>query len=580
MDQIIEPFSKESILNKLIAKRVKAAKRIHDKFILENYTLNSKPKMERKKEDIFQYMPSRKNWVTLGKNNRQKQVLAIKNSIGKTYISKDSISKNKKRIILTIAKDSKLKQQPDYLVRLNSYINDIINDFTNNTISISAPMVIPKKKDEKGEQLRPLCIFPLRDNLILQETNSFLIKNFDSLFYDCSYAFRGKRIFENKIEKIPTHHDTVDKIIQYQEKHKDQDIYVTEYDLKKFFDTIDHSIIRKKFKKLLNNKAIKISDFWKIRVEHIFEEYLNCYTFYKNVFSINDDKQKLKKFGYPKGKFEWVEDELEKKYGKKFINKEIGIPQGGALSGFIANLVLNEADEKLMKLNDPDLLYLRYCDDMIMLHTNKRKLEKAAKIYKRVVKRNKLFIHKPENKKEDYNRSFYDSKSRELYIWGDIKEHKVPWISFVGYQIGFNGEVRIRCTSIKKELKKQEKIVHDTIQQISLNPIKNPNMVIRSVIHRLQGMSVGHVNLYSKDLNPSLCWVNGFQKINKNKYTKQQMKGLDKNRCKQISKLCYEVYKIKNSQNVDNSVKNLILDDPQIIYSGKPFSYYGWLEHK
>ena len=127
-------------------------------------------------------------------------------------------------------------------------------------------------------------------------------------------------------------------------------------------------------------------------------------------------------------------------------------------------------------------------------------------------------------------------------------------------------------------MNKQEKIVTDTIKQISRNEIKNPNMVIRSVIHRLQGMSVGHVILYSYDPAPSLCWVNGFRKINKNIYTKQQMKGLDKNRCKQISRLSYEVF--KHTKKTDQQSQNTNTLDPEIIYSGKPFSYYGWLEKK
>ena len=522
-------------------------------------------------------MPSRKRWVSLGRNNRQKEVISVKDVSKKAYIAKDSISKNSKRLELTIKKDRTLKKPPLYLINLDNYINNIIEDFTNNTIKISSPTIIAKKKNDISNALRPLCIFNLRDNIILQETNSFLIQNYDKLFYDCSYAFRGKRCFENKEERVPTHHDTIDRILDFQKKHKNENIFVTEYDLKKFFDTIEHDIIRKKFNQLLNNKNVSVSDFWKERISHVFNEYLNKYTFVKNVYNINTNKLKLKELGYPDGEFEWPITELKKIHRKKIYDKNIGIPQGGALSGFIANLVLNEVDERLMKLKDPDLLYLRYCDDMIMLHTNKRKLKKAAKIYKKVIKKNRLIIHPPV-KIDEYNKAFYDSKSREFYTWGDIQEHKIPWISFVGYQISYKGEVRVRCSSFKKELNKQEKIVTDTIKQISRNEIKNPNMVIRSVIHRLQGMSVGHVNLYSYDPAPSLCWVNGFRKINKNIYTKQQMKGLDKNRCKQISRLSYEVF--KHTKKTDQQSQNTNTLDPEIIYSGKPFSYYGWLEKK
>ena len=578
MSKKLDPFSKDSIISKMISKRVKSAKRTHDRYILTNYTINKNTK-KTDPDEICKYMPPRKKWVSIGVENRTKNVISIKGNNQTLLSSLDSVKKNKKRIELTILKDSILSAQPKYLSDLNSFIDGIINDFNQNNINIASPRIIPKKKDQSGKKLRPLCVFDLRDNIILQETNSFLVQRCDNFFCDCSFAFRG-RMQINGEDRIPTHHDTIDKIIEYRNKHSNEKIYVTEYDLKKFFDTIDHSIILKKLDSLLNERSLQIDNFWKTRIKNIFEKYLSCYTFYDCVFSKNSNTKYLQEFGFPDGKFEWV-PELEKKFKKNKKFQRIGVPQGGALSGFIANLVLNEVDCNLMNLNDPDLLYLRYCDDMIMLHTNKRKLRKAAKIYRRIIKKNKLFIHKP-TKVKKYDKDFYESKSRSIYIWGDKREKKIPWISFVGYQIGFNGEVRIRKQSIKKELDKQKKIVDDTIKQISRNQIKNPLKIIRSVIQRLQGMSIGHVNLYSYDPNPSLCWITGFSKINKNKYTSQQMKGLDKNRCRQIKRLCkYIENKMIKKSNIDNIItKDNTRNDPEIIYSGKPFSYYAWIEKK
>lgn len=577
MNKKYEPFTKESILSKMINKRVKSAKRTHDRYILSNYTVSKDNKKEIQ-DEICKYMPSRKKWISLGELKRRKEVNSNKSGNQICFSSIDSVKKNKKRLELTIIKDSSLAIKPKYFSDLNQFIDDIIEDFNHDKLSIRTPRIIPKKKDETGKKLRPLCVFELRDNIILQEVNSFLIQNCDKYFCNCSYAFRGKMQINGKM-KIPTHHDTIDKILQYRNAHLNEKIYVTEYDLKKFFDTIDHSIISKKLDLLLDEKTLQIDDFWKTRIRHVFDNYLSCYTFYDCIFSKNKDYKYLKESGFPNGEFEWV-SELKKQFKKKNCKKRIGIPQGGALSGFIANLVLNEVDQKLMELNDPDLLYLRYCDDMIMLHTNKKKLKKAATIYRKVIKKNKLFVHKP-TKIKKYDKNFYESKSRSIYIWGDIKENKIPWISFVGYQIGFKGEVRIRKQSIKKELDKQKKVVDDTIKQISNKQMKNPLKIIRSVIQRLQGMSVGHINLYSYDPNPSLCWITGFSKLNKNRFTIQQMKGLDKNRCKQIKRLCkYIEYKKEKNQNKNNVQKDNTRDDPEIIYSGKPFSYYAWIEKK
>ena len=579
MEKNVEPFTKESVLSKMISKRIKSAKRCHDRYILSNYTVNKNIKTKEIQEEICNYMPPRKRWVSLGESKRRKKTISLNRPNQTVFTSIDSVRKNKKRLELTIMQDSKLSPPPKYYSNLINFIDDILNDFNQNQISISSPKIIPKKKDEEGKKLRPLCIFALRDNLILQETNSFLIKHYDEYFSDCSYAFRGKREI-NGTKKIPTHHDTIDKILEYKKRHSQERIYVTEYDLKKFFDTIDHRIIKRKVRKLLHyNTKSHISHFWKIRIRHIFSEYLSCYTFYKCVFSKNEDKKYLRKHGFPNGHFEWVEEDLKHLYGKRYTKKKIGIPQGGALSGFIANLVLDEVDKKLMELNDPDLLYLRYCDDMIMLHTDKTKLEKAANLYKSIIKHNKLFIHEPVTINH-YDASFYDSKSRNIYEWGAPQNNMVPWISFVGYQIGYKGEIRIRKQSVEKEINKQEKIVNETIHQISHYPIKSPLRVIRSVIQRLQGMSVGHINLYSFDNNPSLCWITGFCKLTNNYFSRKQMKRLDANRCKQIKRLCKEVRKYVNQVPKSNSVEDNSKNEPEIIYSGKPFSYFGWLEKK
>ena len=278
--------------------------------------------------------------------------------------------------------------------------------------------------------------------------------------------------------------------------------------------------------------------------------------------------------------FKWISDcDLKSEYGENYKSIKIGIPQGGALSGFIANLVLDEVDTNILKLNDPDLLYLRYCDDMIMLHTNKEKLDMALTVYMDTIKKNKLFIHTPQQI-DKCDESYYKCKSKKPYEWGDFHLGRIPWISFVGYQIGFDGEIRVRKSSIEKEIKKQDRIVGDAISRIKHNVICCPNRIIRSVIKRLQGMSIGYINLYYYDAKQSLCWANGFNKLNSNIFSKKQMRLLDQNRCKVIKILCKEVSSLKKAF-PDRVVENVVeWQDAKIIYSGKPFSYFGWLEHK
>jgi retron-type reverse transcriptase len=581
-----ENFFSENLIRKaLINKRVKLAKKNHDKYIVSNYIKNGNKKYcgKNKNDLLYDIMPCRREWVQLG----YERVCEID---GKK-VPIDSVKKNKKRLERTILRDEKKELVPQYLQRQKSFIREIRTSFFNNSLTISSPTIIPvlkkKPKPDQGKgEARPLCIFDLNSNLILQETNRFLTKKFDSLFENCSFAFRGKG--EN--QRIPSHHDTIAKLLEYRDKHSSEEIYVTECDLQKFFDTINHDIIEKKFNCLLNNRRIKVSRFSKKRIKTIFEQYLNCYDFQTSVYSFNKDETYFKKNRCENCEFKWIDiDGLKRIYGDDFSNCKIGVPQGGALSGFIANLVLDEIDKAIKNLNDPDLLYLRYCDDMIMLHTNKDKLNAALQTYLSIAKKNKLFVHDPK-KIERYDKSFYGTKSKLPYKWGAPSNNttnvtSVPWISFVGYQIGFNGEVRVRFDSVKKEMSKQNRIVGNAVKQIKKANEDgfdfNKNSIIKSVIHRLQGMSVGHVKLYSENKAPTLCWANGFKMLNANVFSFRQMRSLDRNRCREIHILCSEFKKFENNTIDETDVTGEGSEIPnEIIFSGKPFSYYNWLQKK
>ena len=574
-DDGVHLFSKESLCKSLIKKRVKLAKKNHDKHIVSNYVKTKKKSIPEKKNDddeiIYRIMPKRRDWVHLGKQ-RYTEINGIK-------VPKDSVKNNMERLRLTILRDMGKNAKPKYLKELKNYIRKIQFSVLINNLKIDEPEIKPMKKKE-GEA-RPLCIFKLKSNLILQEINRFLIKKYDCMFEESSFAFRGK----NKDGYIPSHHDTVKTILDYRNKHFVEGIYVTECDLQKFFDTINHEIIQKKFDILLGNQSIKVSSFWKKRAKKVFNKYLECYDFPRKVYSCNGNDEFFGKNRCEGCEFKWIKvDRLKELYGDDYATCKIGIPQGGALSGFIANLVLDEVDKGLKELNDPDLLYLRYCDDMIMLHTNKDKLKIALDKYLEIIKKNKLFVHES-LPIEKYDKTFYGKKSKLPYKWGPVKEDAVPWISFVGYQIGFDGKVRVRLDSINKEKAKQNLIVGKAVKQVEDANRQgldfNTNKIIKSVIHRLQGMSVGHVKMYADNKNPTLCWANGFKMLNANNFSLSQMRSLDRNRCKEINILCHKLRELnKKDEAVDFEIYDEKDVSTEIIFSGKPFSYYNWLQKK
>ena len=562
----MELFARESITSRLINRRVKLAKRMHDRAILEGYCRSNRP-ICRSEDDslIYRVMPPRRKWRTLTIEERK-------------YVS-DSLATNKKRLKKTIEFDEKLQEKPQYYSELDSLIHEIQERGLNLSTKIGPPLIIPKKKDPKfvKKELRPICVYGLVDNIILQEVNSFLTKIFDPLFLNCSYAFRSK----SSNGRIPSHHDTITKILEYQKKHKNEKIYVAECDLQKFFDTINHKIIKKEFYSALSLVGHRIPNHLLPYVEHVFFEYLESFDFQTNIKQLNDDKLFMLSNNCVDGQFKWIDVPLlVKRYGD-YSNQKLGIPQGGALSGLMANLVLNSVDKEVYD-DDNDFLYMRYCDDMIMMHTSMEKLQSKFEAYQLAVKKQLLFLHEP-CQITSYSKEYYNQKSKNPYIWGSESNGQVPWISFVGYQIGFNGEVRVRKTSIDKEKAKQETVARSALRHIRNNTagIRSRRKICYSLYNRFVGMSVGRVKLrnYQTLQDRSMCWANGFKKLTPNMYSYAQMRTLDRSRRKWYRFFCKGLDKEIASRNNRKKDKRGSREKP-IQYWGKPFSYYGWLENK
>ncbi len=583
-------------IKKLIYKRVTLATRTNDCLVVQRYCNKISRHDEVNSEllvtpdtvtDIIlkRIMPPRRRWVALGQKNRfvKDDLKYIEGDLNPGFIPISTVRKNYQRISMTIKRDRKLPVPPHYLKKLDLFLDNLEKRVSLDTYDLKVAKIIPEVKDPskpKGKKaLRPICIFRLADGVIFQLTCAKLTKGLDALFQPCSFAFRCRR----QDGSIPNHHETIPEILAYKEKHDGKQIFVAECDLKKFFDLINHKIIIQELDAALASPSCTVAPTDIPVIRKLFYAYLGAYDFRKTVKPLNDNEDYLSEHGLRYGDaFEWVSDkELESMYGKH-PEEGIGIPQGGALSGFIANLILNKVDTVLMQQNDPDLLYLRYCDDMLMLHTDRLKLERVFSEYQALVLQQRLFIHPPKSV-DSYSKTFYATKSKNPYMWGKAEEGNVPWISFVGYQVGFKGEIRVRARSIEKEVAKQEKIVQQ-VRKI-IKEANGPNSIRRiksSVIHRMIGMSVGRIAIYNPCPDNDLCWANGFKELTKNPYSIKQMRYLDQKRHLAMKKLYTFLKKGKWEQttNEEDIYQRDGRKNQPILYFGKPYSYCGWLELK
>jgi hypothetical protein len=644
-----EYYSREAIIKYLCKIRISYSSKRHKKQLLDNlvYKENHLKKLNDSYDNeilnqLNLILPKRRQWLT---HNCKTHIKCFNPISGKSELKKiDTDDKNKQILFNTIKRHSKNKLKYPYQFELDRFIAEIQNGITNCKYKISTPNIVPelketnksKKKYNISKNLpfdcRPISRFTLMDRIVISITNKYLTVLFDQHFEPSSLAFRAKSKDQTE-EK--NHHIAINKIIEFKKQNSNVDLFVAECDIKKFYDTVNHNKCLDLFNNLLEASSENCDEISKKSSKYIFKEYLNCYDF-RNVVLSKDHTYWAQQFHSNKipinGKFPWIESDINNsEFYKVNPDQKIGVPQGGALSGLIANIMLDEADKELKAI--PNLFYVRYCDDMIIMHKDENICKKAIKVYIKTLKDLLLFSHPFETlfyipnrnysskfrifipylislfnyskllnnlnssfdrlikryfptigirHKKKYNltykysiKKFWNCKSKGPYKWGalNIQNNTFPWIGFVGYEIDYNCNTRVRKRSLKKEIDKQKKVITSILKRISKESFKykksRNNAIYRSALEKLNGMAVGRVQSYNyKVFANKICWTAGFKSLNFNKYSKVQLRKLDRSKYKFL-------YILRHNLGIEKAESAPLENNTKNIYKiGKMFSYF------
>ncbi|PDS22438.1 RNA-directed DNA polymerase, partial [Flavobacterium columnare NBRC 100251 = ATCC 23463] len=224
---------------------------------------------------------------------------------------------------------------------LNSNIQNLTDQLRNKTYKAEQAhkIFIPKK----NELVRPLSMLKFTDLLIYQAIANIIV----DFSFDKIAPLYGKTIFGNIVN--PTNSNETDKMFFFQPWKKswknfsdrsikyfnDGYVYLSEFDIASFFDTIDHNIL---FQILKKNYGIDES------IINLLENCLETWT----------------------GDFNH----------RTFISKH-GIPQGPLASAFFADLYLIYLDDEITTKGKLEIKYLRYVDDIRIFSRDKKISRKA-----------------------------------------------------------------------------------------------------------------------------------------------------------------------------------------------------------
>lgn len=536
-------FNFDSILRQIIKHRVRLAFSTNKSTFYNKFAKN---KID--ENPVYSFwrtiLPPRNQWVKISKLGREKHKSALKRNEVALFSQVKLIQRKV---------DLGKVNRSDFIwfENLENYIDEIITK-VNYSYLVSKPKIIAELKDKLDKsniQRRPLCNYILQDKIVLSIVNKYLCNFFDDEFLPCSYAFRGK---SNETHKIPNHHDAVTLLKEFRIQNNGA-LYVSECDIQKFFDTVDHSILIKLFEehksKIEIEKSIKLNQ----KAEQILISYLESYSFNYDVFPKNDKltNDYFKDLKDYKGYFPWIK-ELESEFKNTSSERKVGIPQGGALFGLMVNILLHYSDKIIFNSEkfNLDYLYLRYCDDMIIISNSKILNEELFDLYTSSLGELKLYFH-PDKNLKTYSKDFWEAKTKKLFVWDNQISNEMlhsRWISFVGYQINYLGELRVRKKSLQKEMLKHSIEFNKVSKLLRKNKPENITKsyteIVKSVESRLCSMGVGKVNITNyQNTKFEMCWAKGFCLLEDNKYIRHQLRILDKSRKEALFKIKATLHK-------------------------------------
>lgn len=227
-------------------------------------------------------------------------------------------------------------------------------------------------------------------------------------------------------------------------------------------------------------------------------------------------------------------------------------------------------------IGSDDVLYCRFCDDMVLMGTNREKVSAVFSVYQQAIRSSRLFAH-PNEMNIHKAKDFWEGKTRGPYEWSEKGKDAYPWITFVGFDMNWKGNLRIRQPSFKKHLAKQHNTAYELMRPYrqGKRPRYCAETIKSSLVSRLNCMSVGRVNLWNYiGFDNNCSWMNAFSILDENEWSVAQMKALDRHGNAVVKRAGEELCRL-NCPVVKKKDDYSTGEECRFIFRGSPYSYHG-----
>lgn len=317
---------------------------------------------------------------------------------------------------------------------------------------------------------RVISIATIRDTLVQRALHNYLYPIVDPLLGDCCVAYRRRLGAHEAVSRIRRAFD-------------DGFVHVLDADIKAFFDSLDHT----KFLEKLH--PIKMDP----RAHKLVEAYISTPRVLSSDVHEANAADPLAR--YPQ------------------TIRSVGLPQGGVISGMLANLFLTGLDEEMGARND---IHVRYADDFLVCCRTAGEANSAYARAQQALDTLRLNLHPDKTQVSDASTG----------------------VDFVGFRLA-PGCTRIRAASISKFKREIRKVIDNH------NPTKRLSHDICDLARRLSYRIEGPVNEIEKcglaEHPYRRSWIGFYRIVDDEK----QIKNLDNWIRKQVSLYAWQAHRKK-----------------------------------
>ena len=502
-------------------------------------------------KDVGGTLPPRKMWSRAGVKDRK--------GIAPEVVRRQAIWRTVRRACGdvgeccqcgNVASSNVANNQLRWVQNLMRLVEEVQGAVFTGKVAFEEPKMFKIAKGREGGvmQYREVASFErLADRVILSRMTAYVRDRLEEVLGTCCYSFR---------KDCAVNHQLAVKHLQaFRERFPAGSLFVAECDIKKFFDNISHETVRRRWREIGFEDA----------AGKVLEAYLGVYA---------ADRADTQERVPPDG-------------GHR------GLPQGGSFSTVLANLVLAEADRAVMAVDDGRLFYARYCDDVVFVHPDEAMCRRAMEAYAAALAKLDLpmhavrpFVYRPA---DGSSTEYYSIKSKGPFRWREAEKGEAdcaPWVSFLGSQVRYDGETRIRKESIEKHIRSLGRETAKAVREIEEGNVGKRARGTRAPTsmmawfarfrNRLIAKGVGYVTAKVKDCD--MCWAGAFPNVTDCAETKMQMRRLDRVREGMLCKVWEMVVaKCGHAGRVPLPRRSRV-DRPTRRFKGGPFSYFGFLE--